>query len=540
MRGLTRRSAIAAGLFLATFFLVAASSRDYGVTWDEPPYFIASDLHANWIRRLVKDGLRGEWREVVAEQNIQMAWHWNPYHVPHPPFSRIVSGLLKDLATPLLDDVSAYRLGPALFFAILVALMFQWMSELFGIASGLFSVLSLLLIPNLFGYAHFAVTDVPLATMWFATAYCFYKGISDLRWSITLGIVWGLAISTKFPALLALFPLVLWAHVFHRDKYANNMLAMLFMAPVIMITTQPYLWHQTAVRILEFLYEGLSRGYRVDTNFGVFFRNEVVYSHQLPWYYPPYLVGITTPEPILALALLGSSLIWKREYRASVSLLIANGAFILMLGAMPGAVLHDGIRQILGSLPFIAALAGVGLLTLVNRAESFARSKLSCFLITNLRLKIYVALFLTLGFSPALDVYLTHPYQLAFYNRLVGGIPGAYEKGLETTYFLEVLTPDLLSDLNQKLPLNSAVHASFANPMLTYYQDRGELRHDLRIVTRPPYDYLLLLNRRSALSSHERRLIDSVPQPYISLRLAGVSLVSVFDLKSYRHDSLKP
>jgi hypothetical protein len=287
---------------------------------------------------------------------------------------------------------------------------------------------------------------------------------------------------------------------------------------------------------LEFLYEGLSRGYRAETNFAVFFGNQVVYSHQLPWYYSVYLFVATTPEPILALALLGCSLIRTKAYRATVSLFLANAAFILMLGAMPGAVLHDGVRQMLGALPFVAALAGTGLFALAHWLQSVARSKFSFMAISNLRIKIYAALFVTLGFSPALDVYLTHPYQLAFYNRLVGGIRGAYERGWETTYFLEVLTPDLLTDLNEKLPPNSAVNASFANTILTYYQSRGELRPDIKITNVPPYDYLILLNRRSALSQHQRTLIDSVPMPYISVRLAGVSLISVFDLRSYRHD----
>ena len=520
------------GLFIGAMLLVAVTSKDYGVTWDEPPYFHASDLHIGWMSTFVENGVRGELRESLADQTIQSAWRWNPYNVPHPPFSRIVSGLSQLVSTPILDKISGYRLGPALFFALLVTLVFRWMDELFGRAAGLFSACAVVLIPNLFGYAHLAVTDMPLAAMWFATVYCFYKGLSSWRWSLALGIVWGLAVSTKFPALLALIPLVVWAHWFYRDKYANNLFAMLFLAPIVMVVTQPYLWHQTGLRVLEFLYEGISRGYRVETNFGVFFSHQVLYSHQLPWYYPFFLVGVTTPEPIMILALLGTiSLVGNRQHRSVIALLLLNGTFILILGAMPGAVLHDGVRQMLSALPFIAALAGAGFYALAAWLHCCAQNQPRLRTIENIRAKIYVALFLVLGFAPVLDLYLSHPYQLSFYNRLVGGIRGAYERGLETTYFLEALTPDFLRAMNEKLPRNASVNALFANTMLAYYQKQGLLRQDLTIINQGSFDYLVLLNRRSALSARERNLIDSAKRPYLSVSLAGVPLVSAFEFK---------
>lgn len=519
------------GLFIGAMLLVAVTSKDYGVTWDEPPYFHASDLHIGWMTTLVENGVRGQLRESLADQTIQSAWHWNPYNVPHPPFSRIVSGLSQLASTPILDKISGYRLGPALFFALLVTLVFRWMDELFGRAAGLFSACAVVLIPNLFGYAHFAVTDMPLAAMWFATVYCFYKGLSSWRWSLALGMVWGLAVSTKFPALLALIPLVVWAHWFYRDKYSNNLFAMLFLAPIVVVLTQPYLWHQTGLRVLEFLYEGISRGYRVETNFAVFFSHQVLYSHQLPWYYAFFLVGVTTPEPIMILALLGILLLGKRAHRSVIALLLLNGTFVLLLGAMPGAVLHDGVRQMLSALPFIAALAGAGFYVLAAWLHCFAQSNPRLRTIENIGAKIYVALFLVLGFAPVLDLYLSHPYQLSFYNRLVGGIRGAYERGLETTYFLEALTPDFLRAMNEKLPRNASVNASFANTILAYYQKQGLLRQDLTIINHGSFDYLVLLNRRSALSARERNLIDSAKRPYISVSLAGVPLVSAFEFK---------
>jgi hypothetical protein len=523
---------ISVGLFLGTLLLVAATLKDYGVTWDEPSYFHAADLHIAWITELGKNVVQGNINQSLTDEDIKAAWRWAPYHVPHPPFSRIVSGVTRSIASPWLDKFSAYRLAPALFFAVLITVMFLWMSELFGRATGLFSALALVVIPNLFGFAHIAVTDMPLASMWFLTAFCFWKGMNDWTWSAVLGVVWGLALATKFPALLIPLPLILWSHLFHRNRYANNVFAMLFLSPLIMIVTQPYLWHQSGLRIMEFLYEGLSRGYRPETNFAIYFFGQLYSTQQLPWYYLLFLVGVTTPEPILALAIIGIvSMPWLRERVSTMALFAINAAFLLGLGLLPGAVLHDGVRQLLSALPFVAALAGGGFFVLAAWLMTVAQRWKRFQSVANLKTKVVGTLCLILVFSPGLDLYLCHPFQLSFYNRFVGGIRGAYARGLEVTYFMEAFTPEFLTSLNDKLPPNATINASFANFMFAYYQREHRLREDIKFTDSGPFEYYVLLNRRSVLSPREQLLVNGPHQPFLSVTLAGVPLVSVFEFK---------
>ena len=519
-------------VFVISLFLIGFTAKDYGIVWDEPAYFYASDLHVGWIEQAIHDLVGGNFRRVLDDRKIQAAWHWDPYHVPHPPFSRIVSGIIKIALTPLLDKFPAYRIGPALFFAALMTVMYVWMRQLFGAAVGLFSALAALLTPNLFGFAHIAVTDLPLASLWFLTTYGFWKGLSSWKWGLVLGVLWGLALSTKFPAVLILVPLIVWAQLFHRDKYANNIFTMLFVAPIVMLVTQPYLWHDTGLRLLEFLYEGISRGYRPETNFGVLFFGKIYPSSQLPWYYSFFMIGVTTPEPFLLLALLGIvSSVWQTEHRPVILLFFINAVFILSLGLMPGAVLHDGVRQMLSALPFIAALSGVGFAVLLGWATKLVRNRHVVARISGLETKVTEILLLVICFGPLLDVYFCHPFQLSFYNRLVGGVRGAYARGLETTYFMEAFTPELLESLNENLPRNAAVNASIANFMFRLYQKENRLRSDIKITDAPVFDYYVLLNRRTALGPRERRLMDAPVKPFLSVDLAGVPLVSVFEFK---------
>ncbi len=533
----TTRRLIPFVLFFGTLLLIGATAKDYGVTWDEPPYFHASDLHVRWIRGFVDNLTHGELRKSLDDQTIQAAWHWNPYNVPHPPFSRIISGFAKEISQSI-DKFSAYRIGPALFFALLVTVMFLWMKDLFGRATGLFSALSVILTPNLFGYAHFAVTDLPLASMWFLTVFAFWQGLNNWKWSIVFGAVWGLALATKFPALLIPVPLILWAHFFRRDKYANNVFALIFIAPIFMIATQPYLWHQTGLRILEFLYEGISRAYRPDANFIIYFFNQLYFTHQLPWYYSFFMIGVTTPEPFVALGLLGIlSIAWRKEHRSATFLFFFNVIFILALGLMPGAVLHDGVRQMLSALPFIAAVAGVGFHTLLVWSIKFVRDRRAVTQITRLEIKVAGILLLLACFSPLLDVYLCHPFELSFYNRFVGGVRGAYERGLETTYFMEAFTPNFLRALNEKLPRNAIVNASIANFIFSIYQKEGRLRPDIKLTDGQSFNYYVILHRRSALGPRERILINAPIKPFLAVDLAGVPLVSVFEFRTLTNPS---
>jgi hypothetical protein len=529
------------GLFLVVLILTGATLKDYGIAWDEPAYFHAADLHIAWMVDFGTNIRTKGLKQSLSDESIRAAWRWNPYHVPHPPFSRIVSGISERVFSKWLDKFSGYRLAPALFFALLVTVMFLWIKQLFGVAAGIFSALALLVIPNIFGYAHLAVTDMPLASMWFLTAFCFWKGLHDWKWSVTCGLVWGLALATKFPAFLIPIPLFLWAHVFYRHNYSNNIFAMTFLGPAMMITTQPYLWHQSGVRILEFLYEGLSRGYRPDTNFAIYFFDQLYFTHQLPWYYPFFLLGVTTPEPILGLAAIGFvSVLWVRRGTSTLVLFSVHFFFVLGLGLLPGAVLHDGVRQMLPALPFLAATAGGGFFFVGRCLFRLIEDSPKLHDIAHLREKVLGALALLVLCPPAVDLYLCHPFQLSFYNRFVGGVRGAYERGLELTYSMEAFTPEFLDAINANLPRNSVVNASFANFMFAYYQKEGRLRSDIKISDTERVDYYILLNRRSVLGPHDRLLMSGNAPVYMSEQLAGVPLVAVFELNKPVSDVSTP
>jgi hypothetical protein len=266
----------------------------------------------------------------------------------------------------------------------------------------------------------------------------------------------------------------------------------------------------------------------------IYFYHQLLFTHQLPWYYPFFIVGVTTPEPLIILAILGGiASLWMAKQRSTILLFVTNAVFVLVLGLMPGAVLHDGVRQMLSALPFLAALAGAGFCALASGVFKLGQ-RWSIFMFTHHKTILSAILILLTFALPAFDQISYHPFQLSYYNRLVGGIPGAYTDGLETTYFLEALNPELLDTLNKTLPENAIITASFANFMLSFYQQEGRLRKDIKIATALPFDFYLLVNRRSVLGPRERNLVNAGVKTFASVSVADTPLVAVYDFRK-RH-----
>ena len=106
---------------------------------------------------------------------------------------------------------------------------------------------------------------------------------------------------------------------------------------------------------------------------------------------------------------------------------------------------HDGVRLFLPTFFFLAAFAGWGTIWL---ADALARA---------LRLPGAFAgcawpwPALVLGPS-AVALVRIHPYELSYYNELVGGPRGAWEQGFELTYWYDAFNGRVLDDLNRRAP----------------------------------------------------------------------------------------
>ena len=90
-----------------------------------------------------------------------------------------------------------------------------------------------------------------------------------------------------------------------------------------------------------------------------------------------------------------------------------------------------------------------------------------------------------------------HPYQLSYYNALIGGAAGAAEKGFTISYWYEALNQPFLAKLNAVAKNDSQLVYSFPHTdILEYNKALGLLDPQIKIVADPQKaDFLLVLNR---------------------------------------------
>lgn len=254
-----------------------------------------------------------------------------------------------------------------------------------------------------------------------------------------------------------------------------------------------------------------------------------VYEYDLPWHSGWVLIGITVPVTLLVAALVG--LAWGLARLRSRDRL---PLFFLLLFATPPAMrllpapAHDGVRLILACFPFLAAMAGWGAGAL---AAALAR------LLPVRRFWIRALVSASVVLPAAWELVRIHPYELSYFNQIIGGARGAWESGFELSYWYDAFTPQVMRDLNRKLPRGAALSYAneLSNPQMIPLDQQalGILRGDIRFGN-PAEDrelpFMMVLTHDSKASSFDRLLFAMEPW-YASKppQLDRLRVLAVFD-----------
>ena len=190
---------------------------------------------------------------------------------------------------------------------------------------------------------------------------------------------------------------------------------------------------------------------------------------------------------------------------------------------------HDGVRLFLPTFFFLAAFAGWGTVWLADglaprRAGAgracCARSwPCSC------------------SARPPGSSVQVHPFELSYYNELIGGPRGAWQRGFELTYWYDAFNDRTLAELNDPTapaaaPWSTSSTSGPNTPTFQELQSLGELRGDLVLATRDPdaFPYVWLLTQDSKASAFTRLLFAM--KPWYALRprqLDGLRVATVAD-----------
>jgi len=511
---------------------VLAGTEEMGLTWDETlAYLRGSDIFLEWVSQVQQRILAGQWASIWEPAFHHKYWplmtpenqgffHFNG----HPPLTRFFPTITWYLFHNWLGDIPSYRLASAIMFSSSVMVLFRVMSREFDYSTGLFSALSLLVMPRVFGHAHIAATGTTLSAFWLFSAIAFYKGLEDKRWSYGFAVLLGLAFSTKFTACLIPLALILYMVLAGETRGWRNIAVSFFISPAILFLLNPTWWvgplsnfwnHYVVASLTRNEYTFMDNYYLGQT-----------YLVGTPWHHPFVMTAVTVPPVILLFALAGGILNLKRLNNKVILLFLSQLIFYYFVLLLPMTPHNDGVRLFIAVFPFLACFAGLGF----ERAREWIFSnRFPARLARFGKERIIVLIFAIVFFLPGVNLAAMHPYYLEYYNSLVGGVAGAHRLGFETTYWFGTMTPSVRQRINQ-LPPGSKV--GIHPPIFTYYhylQAKGLLDVDLKF-TNEEMDYFILLPRKGRFKPDHWQLYWN-QEPYYKVELEGVPMFLVYQIE---------
>ena len=532
---------------LSAFIWIFSTSNAISITWDEPIYAEVAERAATWFGIV----LHGKWDTAFDPMTFGFSWGLDN---EHPPLTRVINGLGWALTRGFLQPPIVHRIGAMVFASFGLGIIAALIAYDRGLRVSVFSVAAILTMPRAFFHAHLITLDFPVAIVWLGTSLIFYQVMKTtplkytfrvvLRRALILGFLLGLGLLTKINTAL-LLPFWLTWLLLRRRSWGSVLIWMLSLpvAALTLILGWPWMWRNPVSGIINWL--SFFHSYYAIPQWFL----GRMYLHNLPWWLPFAIILVVTPVILLVLAVMGMA---RRRYASAslsdwLDLHLLGLLIILGWFALPNSHLHDADRMLLPTSFHLAVLSGEGFdvlwLWMTKKVDWFAEN--------GRRLAAQVVFATILLLPGVFGIAKLHPFELAYYNALVGGVRGGEKAGLTTIYFASTYGA-FLPELNE-LPADSKIWVmpnSF--DVLYYYQVYGMLRPDL-IMLRPPgwgsfYDYkgvrwaegwidesdYALIERRQTdfndqLPNHDRILDWAYTHPELSrIERCGVTLSGLY------------
>jgi hypothetical protein len=521
---LDRWDAATAGLLLALAVLMSATVLDYGVTADE-------GVQQRYGRRVVRWYLTlGGDRSATEKNNLFL--YGGAFELAAQAVQRVSplgvydSRHIANAGFGLGGIVAAWGLGRLLG----------------GPAAGFASALFLALTPVYYGHCFANPKDVPFAAFYAAAAWAILRAAGDrlrpFSGRVALaGVAVGLTAGVRVNGIvLVAFAGLLWGASGWAEgrgflpsrretfRMGLSLAVLLVVAWAVMLACWP--WAQ-----VEPLRHPLL-ALRTFSDFQgnpVLFEGEGVASTALPRHYVPKLFALTLPEFYAVAGALGIFGLFAgglshgaRRRRAAL-----RAGWVAALAALPvgwaildRTPLYNGVRHLLFVVPILAVLAGAAVTAAV-------RSRLPAAVLVP-GMTALVGCLAAVG----VDMVRLHPYQYAYFNRLIGGglasAVGRYETDYWSTSYKEgvewVCAHYSTSELREPLRIGGNMYVPFSS-----YLGRGRCIAPCFTAVPPEQDPHVLL-----VAPAERDEVSPVARLLHTVERVGAPLLYVYELKPPR------
>jgi len=482
-------AAVAAGAALLAWIASVPQWGGPGLTWDEAYYYPTFLDVREWVGTVASD-------PRAALSGEALFGGWQRIHELPPVVKWLGAAALTFAPESGWGRLAAMRLVPAAAYGITLALVMAVAGRCAGRGAAVIAGVLYAALPRVFGHAQIAATESVFACVTILVAWIAMHDLSRWRWRIPLLLAVGLALATKVNGIILVAVLMAW--LLSREVLAGKssyrllgrmgrdaLLAagIVAFAPVVAWLVWPWLWHDTAARVAEYI-----AFIREHSHQGLWFlgRKWNYGAPLAPMTYPIVMAHLVVPVLILALfyAALGSHVaraIRSRRIAPHTLLLVFLSLAPIAAASLPGTPRYDGERLFFPLFAPAAALAGVGLRRLLPRR---ALPRTPAWLLV----AVAVVALQALALRPTVDSY-------NLIAKMIGRADSVFP--FEQTYWGNALDAKAIADLNQRIPPNGRVLIrSLQGDTFAILQSWGVLREDIAFVGDQPCDAHLIQNRR--------------------------------------------
>lgn len=394
-------------LFFILFFAIGLIIfKDYGISWDE--------------RRSRTNGLVNL-KYVIKKDPLLLSYEDKYYGPVFEIFLVAIEKvfnltentravyLMRHLATFL-----CFYLGVIFFYHLTKNHFNSWKIGLLG---SLFLILS----PRIFSHSFYNSKDLPFLAIFIISIYTLTKFLDrkSLANAILHALVCAFLIDIRIlgiivPAITALFFI---PHLL--KKNFSSFLFYFFLLVVLTILFWPILWTNPLYHFLEAFRQMSSFSWQRT----VLYLGNYLEAGNLPWYYIPVWLAISTPI-IYTLFFLIGFFITAKPSKNKKNDLIFTLWFILPLAAVVllRSVLYDSWRQMFFIYPAFLIISLKGLVFIFKK--------------TNSRIKAIILLTIFLSFFKTFHfIVKNHPYQNLYFNRIAGKTMEEVKNNFELDYW---------------------------------------------------------------------------------------------------------
>jgi hypothetical protein len=331
--------------------------------------------------------------------------------------------------------------------------------------------------------------------------------------------------------------------------------AMLPVGILMLVVGWPLMWDDTVDNLLRWLEFHLTHEHYMQHYFG-----EVLAYPPFPVALPSVMTVLTWTLPLLIAFIVGAGAMlvaaierwrWLRknqdsgqqtesapvdgsgraamQRRSFERLLLISALWPIVLISMPETPVFGGVKHWLLTFVFMLLIAGHGVqwlwTVLCQRLRQGNRRGQGAALAASWLLALLVLL------PSAQATWETHPHGTAYYNELIGGLPGAASRGMQRQFWGGA-TRHGLEEVNKRAPRSARIwfHKSPWGAFVMY-QREGWLRRDLGYAVHPAGSQLGLYHHQKDHDDYELECLADygVAAAVSEVHVQGVPMLSVYE-----------